>query len=146
MASTRIVGKDAVFKVAADTGAVVDISADGNEITLNLELNNEDGTGFGVSWREFTLIDGTFSIDYASWYATGTGVIDEVLMGGPTMATLFAKRLFEFHPNGVGPSATKPKYSGSVFLASAPISANRSGITTMRARFSGASQLARAVA
>lgn len=147
MASTRIVGKNAVFKVEeSDGGGVVDISADGNEITLNLELNNEDGTGFGVSWREFTIIDGTYTIDYAAWYASAAGEIDEVLMGGTAMATLFDKRDFEFYPNGTPIGVTKPMYSGSVYLASAPISAPRGGITTMRARFNGAAQLTRAVA
>src|SRR3972149_1565029 len=146
MASTRIVGKDAVFKVAADTGAVVDVSADGNEITLNLELNNDDGTGFSVSWRESVLIDGTYTIDYSAFYATGASVIDEVFLGGSAMATLFDKRQFEFFPNGSPASTTKPKYSGSVYLASYPINANRGAITTVRVRMNGAAQLARAVA
>lgn len=146
MATTRVLGKNAVFKLEeSDGGGVQDISLDGNEITLNLELNNEDGTGFGVDWREFTLIDGSWSIDYAAWYAAGTNLASTVIMGGSTMATLFDKRDMEFFPNGTTVSASAPKYTGSVYLASAPIVTPRSGITTHRARFQGASQLTRAI-
>ena len=146
MAAVRILGNNAVFKVeASDGGTVVDVSAEGNEITLNLELNNEDGTGFGVDWREFTLIDGTFSIDYTAFYASAAGELVEVFLGGATMATLFDKRDFEFYPNGEPVGVTKPKYSGSVFLAGFPITAPRGALTTIRVRMSGASQLTRAV-
>ena len=146
MAAVRILGKNAVFKIEeSDGGAVVDVSADGNEITLNLELNNEDGTGFGVDWREFTLIDGTFSIDYTAFYASAAGELVEVFLGGATMTTLFDKRDFEFYPNGEPVGVTKPKYSGSVFLAGFPITAPRGSLTTVRVRMSGASQLTRAV-
>lgn len=146
MAQTRILGKNAVFKLEeSDGGAVVDISAEGNEITLNLELNNEDTTGFGVDWREFTLVDGTWSIDYSAFYSTAAATLTATLLGGVTMTTLFDKRDMEFYPNGEPVGATKPKYSGSVYLASFPVSSPRSGVVTIRARFSGASQLARAV-
>lgn len=146
MAAVRILGKNAVFKIeASDGGSVVDVSADGNEITLNLELNNEDGTGFGVDWREFTLIDGTFSIDYSAFYASAAGELVEVFLGGATMTTLFDKRDFEFYPNGTPIGVTKPMYSGSVFLAGFPITAPRGSLTTIRVRMSGASQLTRAV-
>ncbi len=147
MATTRVLGKNAVFKLEeSDSGGVQDISADGNEITLNLELNNEDGTGFGVDWRESSLIDGTFSIDYSAFYAGGVNLVSTVLLGGNLMANLFDKRDFEFYPNGVVLSAAAPKYAGSVFLASAPVVANRGSIVTIRARLSGASQLTRVIA
>lgn len=145
MAETRILGKNCVFKVAEGVGAVVDISGEGNECTLNLELNNEDATGFGVDWRESALIDGTWTIDYTAFYAVAAAKLSATLLGGVTMATLFAKRLMELYPNGEPVGATKPKYSGSVYLASIPISIPRGGIVTVRARFNGASQLARAV-
>jgi len=145
MASARVVGKNATFWLSQSVITLVDVSADGNEIVLNLELNNEDSTGFGVSWREFTLIDGTWTIDYSAFYAIGTGLISEVFLGGPAMATLWDKRLFEFYPNGGPMGITKPKYSGSVYLASFPITAPRSGLVTVRARLNGASPLARAV-
>ena len=146
MAAVRILGKNAVFKIeASDGGAVVDVSADGNEITLSLTLNNEDGTGFGVDWREFSLIDGTFSIDYTGFYASAAGELVEVFLGGATMATLFDKRDFEFYPNGTPIGVTKPMYSGSVYLAGFPIVAPRGGLTTVRVSMNGASQLTRAV-
>ena len=146
MAAVRILGKNAVFKIeASDGGAVVDVSADGNEITLTLELNNEDGTGFGVDWREFTLIDGTFSIDYTAFYAAAAGELVETFLGGASMATVFYKRDFEFYPNGTPIGVTKTMYSGSVYLAGFPITAPRGGLTTVRVRMSGASQLTRAV-
>ena len=146
MAAVRILGKNAVFKIAqTDVAGVTDVSADGNEITLNLELNNEDGTGFGVDWREFTLIDGTFSIDYTAFYASAAGELVEIFLGGATMTDLFDKRSFEFYPNGEPVGVTKPKYSGSVFLAGFPITAPRGALTSIRVRMSGASQLTRAV-
>lgn len=146
MAETRILGKNCVFKLEeSDGGAVVDISGEGNELTLNLELNNEDGTGFGVDWREMVLIDGTWTIDYTAFYATAVAKLTATILGGATMTTLFDKRDMEFYPNGEPVGATKPKYTGMVYLASFPVSVPRSGIVTVRARFNGASQLTRAV-
>lgn len=146
MAETRILGKNCVFKLEeSDGGAVVDISGEGNEFTLNLELNNEDGTGFGVDWREFVLVDGTWTIDYTAFYATAAAKLTATILGGVTMSTLFDKRDIELYPNGEPVGATKPKYSGSVYVASVPISIPRGGIVTVRARFNGASQLVRAV-
>lgn len=147
MAETRILGKNCVFKLEqSDGGTVVDISGEGNDCTLNLELNNEDGTGYGVDWREFVLIDGTWTIDYSAFYATAAAKLTQTILGGATMATLFDRRDMEFWPNGAtgGVSVTKPKYSGSVYVASVPIAVPRGGIVTIRARFNGASQLARA--
>lgn len=152
MAETRILGKNCVFKLSeTEAGDVVDISGEGNEVTLNLELNNEDGTGFGVDWREMVLVDGTWSVDYTAFYATAAAKLTATILGGVTMATLFEKRKFELYPNGSPVGATKPKYSGLadaavLYLASFPVSIPRSGIVTVRARFNGAGQLARAVA
>ncbi len=148
MAAVRILGKNADFRIEeSDGGGVIDVTGEGNEITLNLELNNEDGTGFGVDWREFTLIDGTFSIDYSAFYDPTANGLTETFLGGPTMTTLFDKRDFEFYPNKFAspPTQTAPKYSGSVFLAGFPITSPRGSLVTVRVRMSGASQLVRAI-
>lgn len=183
MPITRVVGKNADFHLilpAASTNAndlvtafdgvwggagantftnasigYQDLSPIGNNITLNMEVSNEEGTGYGADWKEFDLIHGNHSIDATFFMTVTSGTsptfpdIENNLMkamfwgagGGPL------KLGYRFGPNGLPSAAatSAPSYRG-VIIPTVNISAPVAGIITISLRGQGDGTLYRRTA
>lgn len=120
----------------------------GNNITLNMEVSNEEGTGYGSDWKEYDLIHGAHSID-ATFFLTNSSSSPDLeaalinsmfwgASGGPV------KLGYIFGPNGLSGQAspTAPSYRGLI-VPTVNISAPVGGIITVSLRGQGDGQLYR---
>lgn len=126
-------GRAAVFTLQDSGGTARDVSADLNDISVDITVNNPETTAFGDTFvtrsgsgiRDYTL---TLTGYYNDTASTG---LETVLNG--ILATI---RVFKYLP--AGSTAGNRFYSGSVLVDGYSISNPVDGVVTLTANFSGA--------
>ena len=147
MAETRIVGKNARLYFGS-----LPLYLKAFEMELGMELNLEDGTAFGVDWKQFVLIDGqvTMAVNafmdtsrppdiLAEDYVTDQAYWDAAISGGvlnesPTITSMVI--------NNVATGGTQAYFLNARSGAFA-INAPRNSLGRIRGNFNGAGQLNR---
>lgn len=131
--------------VSADITRIETIS---NEIALNVETTSVDSTAYGDDFLQSEVLTYRWTVDITAYLQTDAAPNTESIFMSNLLG--LAKYAFCFWPNGkptaAEASATQPRYSGRVIVASVSVSPPRANIVTLRARLQGDGQLHRAVA
>lgn len=102
------------FKIGATSASTTDLSTYVTNIQINREYDQVETTAMGSSGRTYiagleqSTITVTFNNEYSS--ATGVNQVVEALVG--------TKAYFESTPGAGSVSASNPKYSGNILIAS----------------------------
>ena len=147
----KIIGKNCDFGIGTlgsppyTPSALGSIETLGNDITLNIDLNTDESTGYGVDFKTFEIIDAQWSVDMTLYYSTDTDEIDEKIIS-KILTTPFVKYGFAFSPvGGSTPATDTPIYSGDVIITSAVPNPPRGGVASVRVRLQGTGSLTRTV-
>ena len=137
-------GKKSVFKIDNASGALQDISAFCEEVSLSRDIETAEVTTFGDDAKEYItgLTDATISL--SGKFDSGTAsAIDPILSGvlGSASTVSWAYRV-----NSASTSATNPEYQGEGILTSYEVSGTVGDAVTFSAEIQCTGAITRATA
>jgi len=152
----KILGKNADFAIGtatisnppftyADSG-MTRIETISNEVSLSIETTQVDSSAYGDDFDQFEVLTYKWSVDITAYVQTDATPNTESIFVNGQLA--LAKYPFILSPAGkpaaAEASATQPRYSGRVIIASVSVSPARAGIATLSIKLNGDGQLHRA--
>lgn len=154
----KVKGKNAYF--ALDTAAWVsgdppytyatltqEIRSMSNEVTLNIETASIDSSAYGDDFDQIEVLTYKWSVDISAYMQADTTPNTESQFINALLS--LAKYKFAISPNGKPggeASASQPRYSGRVVIASVSVTPARAGLVMLKAKLQGDGKLDRAVA
>lgn len=137
MALTPTVLTDAYISINANV-----VSDHGNKVEISAEVEEQDTTAFGQTWRNRIggLKDGSLAFTFIQNYITGQ--LDAIFW--PLLGTNVA---FEVRPTSTAVSSSNPKYTGTLFIKEwKPIMGSVGDLVTVDVTFPASGTVTRATA
>jgi predicted secreted protein len=137
-------GKKSLFKIDNSAGALIDISAFCEEVSLSRDIETAEVTTFGSGTKAYItgLSDGTVSIS-GKFDSVNASAVDPVLTGilGQDATVSWAYRV-----NSASVSSTNPEYQGEAILTSYEVSGAVGDAVTFSAELQCTGAITRATA